>query len=67
MRIRARVAQRLSGYRTLAVWGASGLGRNALARWLPADKVSYCVDNNPVRVGGALLGKPVVAPSELAR
>lgn len=61
MSVRARIRQRLSAYRRIAVWGAGGLGRTAMRYWLPSEKIIMAVDSNAVP--GQKLGEiPVVSP-----
>jgi serine O-acetyltransferase len=57
--VRAGLAQ----FPALVVWGAGGLGRTALARWLPSEKVVAIVDTNPGRQAERVLDLPVEAPS----
>jgi len=66
MRLRRRIAARLAPHRRVVVWGAGGLGRTALARWLPRDKIVAVIDVNPARHGEHVAGIAVVAPSALA-
>jgi serine O-acetyltransferase len=63
--LKRRIAIRLDCYRRCAVWGAGGLGRTALRKWLPAGKVELVIDTN--LAGNMMPGSaiPVVAPEEL--
>lgn len=66
MRLRRRIAERLTDYRRIVVWGASGLGRTALMRWLPLNKIVAVIDSNPDRTGESIAGFAIVAPGALA-
>lgn len=59
MAIRKQVAERLSSFQTVVVWGGGGLGNMALRLWLPLEKITYIVDGNPVRHGTVMAGKNV--------
>ncbi len=60
------VADRLSSYQRIAVWGAGGLGRTALLHWLPREKVVIVTDGNSNVIGRELpSGHRVVTPDAL--
>lgn len=62
MAIRRRVRARLGAHLRLAIWGAGGLGRNALRYWLPVEKVRFAVDANAALAGQRIGGVEVVSP-----
>ena len=59
MSVRSDIAARLAPYRRVVVWGAGGLGRNAVASWLPRQKIVRIVDGNPEKVGTLVDGIPI--------
>ena len=59
------MASSLEGCKDIVVWGAGGLGRNALTRWLPAARVSRVVDPAVAKQGTEFCGKIVQAPDTL--
>lgn len=65
MSIRNRVRQRLSGQAAIAVWGAGGMGRAALARWLPRERIAHLVDSNARKQGSKLEDLEICAPETL--
>lgn len=62
MSIRATIAERLSRYDRVVVWGAGGLGANALRNWLPLQKVAAVIDSNPAKAGQSVAGIAVRSP-----
>lgn len=39
----------LQNYEKIAIWGAGGLATTAINKWLPLNKIVYCVDKNKSR------------------
>ena len=66
MSIRRTIAGRLDTYQRVLVWGAGNMGRNAVRRWLPLDKVVAVVDSNPDKLGEWLCGIPIKSPTAIA-
>jgi len=66
MSIRNRIQKRLSRHSAIAVWGAGGMGRAALARWLPGERIVRVVDSNVGKQGSKLRGLEVEAPAALS-
>lgn len=66
MSLRRRIAARLAGSRRIVVWGASGLGRAAIMRWLPTEKIVGVIDINSSRHGERIAGIAVAGPAALA-
>lgn len=60
------IRQRLAPYPGIVIWGASGLARTALARWLPAEKIRLIVDGDPQKHGQHLRDHEIHAPSAIA-
>ena len=56
MRLHADIYHALKGYEKIAVWGASGMGRRAMQRWLPRDKVRAIIDSDPAKEGNHFFG-----------
>lgn len=44
--IKKQINKALFNYKKIVVWGLGGLGKSAIANWLPMDKIEYIVDNN---------------------
>lgn len=61
MSLKSRIDRRLSSYRSLAVWGAGGLGRTAVRYWLPIYKIKLVIDSNPSS-SNCLAGVTAVTP-----
>ena len=55
----------LAGVDQVAVWGAGRMVDEVLAHVFDAARIAYFVDRDPAKQGGALLGKPIVAPAAL--
>ena len=51
MSLRRTIERRLSGYKTVAVWGAGGLARTAVRYWLPVEKMLAVVDSHEAAQG----------------
>jgi len=60
------MAKRLAPFERIVLWGAGGLGHQAMVQWLPVAKIDYLVDGNPRRQGDSLLGKEIRQPSTLS-
>jgi serine O-acetyltransferase len=65
MSIRKTVTRRLEPYHRVVVWGAGGMARNALKRWLPVKKVAAAVDSNPDKAGKFIDGVQVQSPDAI--
>jgi serine acetyltransferase len=63
MNLRRQMAARLNRFDKIVVWGAGGLARNALMRWLPAAKIARIVDPTIAKQGLEFCGKTVMNPA----
>ena len=66
MSIVQTIAGRLGPYHRVVVWGVGGMGRNALRRWLPADKIVAAIDSNPKIAGQSIGPVPIKPPDALS-
>ena len=41
-----KIKNSLACYKRIVIWGAGGLAKTAIKKWLPLNKVIYCVDKN---------------------
>ena len=67
MSIRKQISECLQQYRTIVVWGASGLGSTAVRLWLPVEKIAFLVDSNPNSRGNSIEGKQIKSPDAVPK
>lgn len=65
MSIRGAIDRRLKPYNRVAVWGAGGLARTAMARWLPPGKVRDVIDGTGAADGKRLADLAVKGPDSI--
>ena len=56
MNLRSGILNRLRPYERIVVWGAGGLARTALTRWLPSEKITSVVDPTQIKQGSVICG-----------
>jgi len=39
--IKRKIAENLSSYEKIVIWGSGGLGKLAINNWLPKEKIEY--------------------------
>ena len=65
MNLRSGILNRLRPYERIVVWGAGGLARTALTRWLPSEKITSVVDPTQIKQGSVICGHEIQAPEIL--
>ena len=58
-----KIKNTLSGYERIVIWGAGGLAKTAIKKWLPLNKIIYCVDKN-ISVDNKKIGDIDILPTK---